>query len=193
MKRIIFLVLAVGLGLGCARVKVGGSKEPIKIDISMRLDIYQHVTKDIDDIESIVSGAGVKAGANNGHSLMRFFVGVASAEEGLSPEVEAAALRRKDRKSELSSWQGKGVIGANQSGIVEIRAKQDGTLALEGLIKAENGDRMIIYQAVAKKNGTSVEEVQKLYAKRLQSDAPTGTPIEVLNAATGDYEWQIKK
>jgi uncharacterized protein YdbL (DUF1318 family) len=45
-------------------------------------------------------------------------------------------------------------------------------------VNAENSDRMTIYQSVAKKNGSSVEEVQSLYAKRLQADAPAGTPIE---------------
>ena len=51
---------------------------------------------------------------------------------------------------------------------------------------------MIIYQAVANKNNTSVEEVQKMYSKRLQNDAPSGTPIEVLNESTGAYEWRVK-
>jgi uncharacterized protein YdbL (DUF1318 family) len=51
---------------------------------------------------------------------------------------------------------------------------------------------MVIYREVARKNGASVEEVQKLYAKRLQSDAPAGTPIEVLDAATGRYQWKVK-
>ena len=43
---------------GCASVQVNAPKEPIKMDISMRLDVYQHVVKDIDDIESIVAGGG---------------------------------------------------------------------------------------------------------------------------------------
>ncbi len=64
--------------------------------------------------------------------------------------------------------------------------------SVEELIKAENSDRMIIYEAVAKKNGTSVEDVQKLYATRLQNDAPSGTPVEILNSQTSSFEWQVK-
>ncbi|MDD5729736.1 MAG: hypothetical protein PHN57_01210, partial [Candidatus Omnitrophica bacterium] len=53
----IMVAASVILVLGCARVRVEAPKEPIKVDISMRLDIYQHVTKDINDIENIVTGS----------------------------------------------------------------------------------------------------------------------------------------
>ncbi len=56
VKRIIIVLVMVIFALGCARVRVETPKEGIKVDISMRLDIYQHVSKDIDDIESMVSG-----------------------------------------------------------------------------------------------------------------------------------------
>jgi uncharacterized protein YdbL (DUF1318 family) len=190
MKTYIILIAGVILSLGCARVRVEAPKEPIKVDISMRLDIYQHVQKDIDVIESIVSGSKEKPKAGNSSSL-NYFIATAYAQEALAPEVEEAALRRKDRRSELISWEEKGAVGENMSGLVEIRNPAGATDALGQLVKSENEDRMIIYQAVAEKNGTSVEEVQKLYAKRLQEDAPSGTPIEAVNAS-GDYEWKIK-
>lgn len=190
MKTYIILIAGVILSLSCARIRVEVPKEPIKVDISMRLDIYQHVQKDIDAIENIVSGSKEKPKAGNSSSL-NYFVVTAYAQEGLAPEVEEAALRRKDRRSELISWEEKGVVGENRSGLVEIRNSGSATAALEQLVNLENEDRMIIYQAVAEKNGTSVEEVQKLYAKRLQEDAPSGTPIESVNAS-GKYEWEIK-
>src|SRR3989338_2999357 len=102
-KEILFLLAGLILIFGCARVRVEVPKEPVKIDISMRLDIYQHVQKDIDDIESIVSGSKEKHKPKDNHSLRNFFIGSAYAQEGLSPEVEEAALRRKDRREELSS------------------------------------------------------------------------------------------
>ena len=94
----IFLILFLGLaaGLGCARVRVEAPKEPIKVDISMRLDIYQHVEKDIDAIENIVSGPpGEQKAADKGkQSFLSYFLETAFAEGSLSPEVEKAALRR---------------------------------------------------------------------------------------------------
>jgi uncharacterized protein YdbL (DUF1318 family) len=87
----------------------------------------------------------------------------------------------------------KGVAGENSLGLVVIRASDAADAALKELVSAENSDRMVIYQAVSQKNNASIEEVQKLYAKRLQDDASIGTPIEALNQASGAYEWSIKK
>lgn len=190
MKIILFFLPSLVFMSGCARVRVEAPKEPIKVDISMRLDIYQHVQNDIDQIEGIVSGTTEKPQPKNNQSWLDYFISSAYAQEGLGPQVEQAALRRKDRRTSLASWQEKGVIGENKSGLLELKGSP--SLEAENLIKEENNDRMTIYEAVANKNGTSVEEVQKLYAKRLQQDAPAGTPIEVYNGATGKYEWKIK-
>ncbi|MDD5730569.1 MAG: DUF1318 domain-containing protein, partial [Candidatus Omnitrophica bacterium] len=126
-----------------------------------------------------------------GQSLLNCFVTNAYAQEDLSPEVKNAALNRKNRRSELASWESKGVIGENSLGLVEIRSSDKGGSEAAALVQAENNDRMVIYQAVAKKNGTSVDEVQKLYAKRLQADAPAGTPIEAANGS-GNSGWKTK-
>lgn len=190
MKTFFIVTLCVVFGMGCARVRVEGPKEPIKVDISMRLDIYQHVAKDIDDIESIVSGSESKPAEKTPQGRLGLFIGTAFAQESeLGPEVQQAALSRRDRRSQLVSWQEKGVLGENKSGLLELKGPADSSVQV--LADAENKDRMVIYEAVAKKNGTSVEEVQKLYAKRLQSDAPSGTPIEAANES-GSYEWRNK-
>ena len=193
MRTIFLLTLAVILNLGCARVRVEAPKEPIKVDIAMRLDIYQHVQKDIDAIEDIVSGAQNESKPAEKQSLLEYCVNFAYAQEGLSPEVEEAALRRKDRYAQINSWQEKGIVGENKLGLLEVRDKKAvDTQLLEELIKAENNDRVVIYQSLAKKNNTSLEEIQKIYAERLQRDVPTGTPIEVFDASRGIYAWKVK-
>ncbi len=193
MKRqLVLTVVIFVVMLGCARVRVEAPREPIKVDISMRLDIYQHVAQDINDIENMVSGgASQKGKKTNGQSSLNFGIEVAYAQESLPPEVEKAAISRRDRRAVLSAWEEKGVIGENRSGLVEIRVIAKADAAVSALVNDENSDRAVIYQALAKKNNTSVEEVQKIYAKRLQSDAPAGTPLEVLNAA-GQFEWGMK-
>jgi len=187
MKTFALFLISVLVSLGCARVRVEAPKEPIKVDISMRLDVYQHVEKDIDAIEDIVSGNKPKPQSKFQNNLFGLIVTEAYAAD-LSPEVEQAALRRRDRKAQLAGWQARGVVGENNTGLAEVRdaLKADGSVA--PLVSAENSDRMAIYQAVAAKNGTSVEEVQKLYAQRLQEDALAGTPIQ-----GGDGSWGIKQ
>ncbi len=190
MKRvIIFISMIFVVALGCAKVQVAGSKEPIKLDISMRLDVYQHVAKDIDAIENIVSG-GQNKKADKTSYLMNYLVKEAYAQEALSPEVEQAALRRKDRLAEINQYLSSSVIGENKIGLLEIKQKDKSGTVLQ-LVEKENADRELIYKAISQKNSTPIEEVQKLYAKKLQENAPGGSLIEIIDA-NGNYTWKKK-
>jgi uncharacterized protein YdbL (DUF1318 family) len=192
MKTILSAIFCMVFALsGCAKVRIEAPKEPIKVDISMRLDVYQHVVKDIDDIENIVSGNQAEAKPKGNQSLLRYAIEEAFAED-LSPDIERAALRRKDRRAELVSQETRGVIGENKSGLVEIRDAASADANANKLVQDENNDRMTIYQGLAKKNGTSVESIKELYAKKLQETASAGTPLEVLDGATGKYEWKVR-
>ena len=158
-NKTLWAFIGVAILTGCASVQVKAPKEPIKMDISMRLDVYQHVAKDIDDIESIVSG-GKSAGPGN------LLVGTAHAEEaGLAPEATQAAYRRRDRKNALESAISKGMLAEGSEALISVNGSADA--AARQLAQEENADRMIIYGAIANKNGSSVAEVQKIYAKRL--------------------------
>jgi uncharacterized protein YdbL (DUF1318 family) len=192
MRLFFLLITALIFVLGCARVRVEAPKEPIKVDISMRLDIYQHVEKDINDIESIVSGSKSPASKSDKNSGRMLFSGIAYAQEGLSTEVESAALKRKGRLASLSSLEEKGIVGEGKDGLVVLRSPDKADSAAKMIISEENTDRMIIYKALAQKNSTSLAEVQKLYAKKLQGNAPAGTPIEVLEESTGKNVWKTK-
>lgn len=175
VKFVWVLAGASALGFGCARVEVQAPKEPIKMDISMRLDVYQHVVKDIDEIENIVAGNPAQ------HALASFLVQTAYAAD-LDPAVEAAALRRRDRKAQVEAWLSQGAVGEDNRGLLAVRGTADAQA-----VAAENADRSLIYEALAKKNGTSVPEIQKVYAERLRNDAPSGAPVQ-----TPDGAWTVK-
>ena len=168
MKKIFIVSIALVAFFGCARVRVEAPKDPIKLDISMRLDIYQHVAKDIDAIEDIVSGKEKTAPVGKQGSMLDIFVKNVYAEDSLGPEVEKAAYGRRDRRPQLLSLEEKGMVAENNVGLVEIRGDADSSV--RALIDIENSDRMVIYKAIAAKNGISVEEVQKIYAKKIQEN-----------------------
>lgn len=146
---------------GCASVQVQAPKDPIKMDISMRLDVYQHVVKDINDIESIVSGGAVKSVA----WLSELVVTTAYAEDGLPQAAMDAAYRRRDRKTQLDAYLSQGALSEGSDAYVAVRG---GDAAARALAEAENADRRVIYEAIAAKNGSSVADVQRVYAERLQ-------------------------
>lgn len=166
MKRYWIVLIALAAFFGCARVRVEAPKEAIKLDISMRLDIYQHVAKDIDAIEGIVSGNEPKPAPGKKGSMLDIFVKDAYAQDSFGPEVEQAAYSRRDRRPQLISLEENGIVGENNLGMVEIKGNADSSV--KALVDAENADRMVIYKAIAAKNGISVEEVQQIYAKKIQ-------------------------
>lgn len=180
VRKIVVILAMLIIAIGCARVQVVAPKDPIKVDIAMRLDVYQHVEKDINAIESIVTG---KKPVGMLQSVLNHFVGTAYADDGFSAEAEEAAMRRRARYQDLVSAESRGDIGETNKGFVVSRSNA----SVNNLVSAENSDRMIIYRSISNKNGAPLGEVQKLYAMKLQSSAPSGTPIE---QASG--EWLTK-
>ncbi len=134
----------------------------------MRLDIYQHVAKDIDAIEDIVSGGSAKPLSGEKGSMLDIWVTEAYAQDSFGPEVESAAYSRRDRKAQLDELEASGAVAENQMGMVDIKGSADSSV--KALVDAENADRMVIYKAIAAKNRVSVEEVQQIYAKKIQEN-----------------------
>lgn len=181
--------LALFFLLGCARVNLT-AKEPIKLDVTMRLDIYQHVAQDADEIENMISApAAEKRAASDKTSWLMFGVQeVYAQEDGSYPaDVQAAIDARKDRRQILLAWESKGVIGENAAGFAEVRDPAAADSSVFSYVSAENADRQIIYEYVARKNGTESSETGKVFAKRIQVDVPGGTPIQ-----SSDGNWIIK-
>ncbi len=179
MRMLYSFLISAALMLGCAHVQVEAPKDPIKLDISMRLDVYQHVVKDIDDIENIVSGEN----ASVAKKLSDIVVPPAHADD-ISPEVREAALRRKNRLAQISALESQGILGEDRQAYLAVR--KPGAEA-QALADQENADRRVIYQGISRQNGTTEADVQKLYAQRLQANAPAGTPVE--NAGG---QWSVK-
>jgi uncharacterized protein YdbL (DUF1318 family) len=174
MNKKIFAVICVTfLSIGCASVEVKAPKDPIKVDISMRLDVYQHVEKDIDSIENSISGSDKVTGKQ---SWLPSLVKDACAEEGFGPEVDSASNGRKSRRGSVMELLSSGVAGEGADGMLEVVGIA--SAQARDMVNVENADRMVIYKAIARKNGTSIKEVSRLYSKRLQKDAPNGAMIQ---------------
>jgi|GEM_PF-1434912 len=113
----------------------------------------------------------------------------AKGENGDYPEeVRDAIERRSARRSELLSWEKKGVIGENMHGQVEIvkrgASKKNNLVAL---VEQENKDRSVIYAYVAKKDKVPVNETVRFFTRKIQTEAPAKTPIQCFNG-----EWTVK-
>lgn len=82
--------------------------------------------------------------------------------------------RMKERKPIINALLAKGIVGENNKGYLEFR----GAPQQQDIVSAENSDRTAVYQAIAKKNGTTVENVGKLRAEHTAQRAHPGTWLQ---------------
>jgi uncharacterized protein YdbL (DUF1318 family) len=181
---LIFFVLSV---FGCARVNLQTSK-PIKLDISMRVDVYQHVVKDVESIQDQIYGKDEKK------MNALFFLESVYAQDA-SSQLNSAIEGRKARKDKISGYFNKGYIGENNDAYLEIVAKDlpsEAKNEIETELKNENNDRDIIYQETAKKNGVNVSEVRRIFFDDDYKRASAGYWFEVYNKEQGRNVWVRK-
>ena len=105
----------------------------------------------------------------------------------MTPQIDQALKNRQARYSQLQSLKKEGVIGENNKGYVtDLKS----SASASAMTAAENGDRRIIYEALAEQNAlgsTGLLEVQKAFAEVQQEKAAAG---DMVQSPSGD--WQQK-
>ena len=183
MKKIGIIFLAFFV-ISCARVNVE-TKKPIKVDINMRVDVYQHVVKDVEDINDQIYGNSEK----DFNSLFGFEEAYAA---DLSVGASEAISRRKDRVNIIEGYFRDGYIGENKDALLETRGdlSAEEVIAVEEIVSKENEDRKIIYKTIAEKNGTDISSVRKASFESDYKRAPSGYWFQVSGGS--GYIWKKK-
>ncbi len=115
---------------------------------------------------------------NRKHILIQIlfvFVGlgiVATAAWGGAKEIKARMAERLPALMELKE---KGIIGENNLGFLAFRSSQQDKAED---VAAENKDRKMVYNAIAKKTGTSAEIVGQRRARQIAQIAGSGEWIQ---------------
>jgi uncharacterized protein YdbL (DUF1318 family) len=175
------VVLLVMIIFGCAKVSVQ-TPEPIKVDINMRVDVYQHVVKDVESINDQIYGP------QNKELNSLFGLGTAYAQD-LSAQASEAIARRRSRVSKIEEYFSKGYIGENRKALLEIvgDVPADIKSQVKDVINQENKDRDILYQEIANKNNTDISGIREVSFKEDYERAPSGYWFQ-----TGSGKWAKK-
>lgn len=202
---VVFVILQVIGYFGCTKHTVKLEQdEPFRVDVNMRIDVYQHINDHANTIEDIINSSSEPQSRRVLQTIFALFAEVTpsvyaqsdSIMSQLSPMAKTAIENRKVRRNAIVEWQSRGVLGENAVGMVESVNKdglsENERTTVSALESAENHDRSIIFNELAKIEGTSAEQVGKVYSVSLQKNAPVGTPIKVYNAQSNGYSW-IKK
>jgi len=154
MKTIYFGVTALLVFFGCAKLSVETVK-PIRVDINMRIDVYQHAVQEAASIEDQIYGS-----ANKQMNAL-FFMDQAYAADNSDPLGQAIAGRQA-RKDTIDSYFKQGWVGEDKNADLQIIAKSM-SADVEAAVRAENADRVVIYEATAEKNGVDISQMRKIF------------------------------
>ena len=85
--------------------------------------------------------------------------------------LQSVKANMLERKSTIDSLKNKGLVGEGNDGYLHVR-KASGDA--KKVVSSENADRGVVYKAIAKKEGTTIEKVGKRRALQLAGIAASG-------------------
>ncbi|MCE9611919.1 MAG: YdbL family protein [Chthoniobacter sp.] len=150
---------------GCNSIPIDvGTKEPVKVDIAMKVDVYQHADPN-----------GPKKPAV------------------LAPVTDVAKSRR-NRMGEIQILKNSRLVGENHAGYLEVRTQPPGEYGdyVKTTVDAENSDRGRLIEKLAKEKNIPVSQAERQQAELFQKGAFTGEWIEEPDA-NGKFAWMQKE
>jgi uncharacterized protein YdbL (DUF1318 family) len=139
--------------------------DPLKVDLNMRVDVYQHPDA---TVQKRVAGTQPAA-------------------------TEDAQTRLRNRMGEVQVLKNNRIVGESRNGLLETRNKPPGEFGeyVQRLVDAENKDRMAMMQDIGQKKNLAAEEVQRQQAELARNKAFSGEWVEVPQS-DGTFVWKQK-
>ena len=109
--------------------------DPLKVDLNMRVDVYQHADATVQKRVAGTQPAG----------------------------TEDAQTRLRNRMGEVQVLKNNRLVGESRKGLLEIRNQSPGEFGeyVQRTVEAENKDRAAMMQEIAQKKNLALEEVQR--------------------------------
>jgi uncharacterized protein YdbL (DUF1318 family) len=139
--------------------------DPLKVDLNMRVDVYQRSDSTVQKRTANASTA----------------------------ETEDVHMRLRNRMGEVQALKNNRIVGESRQGLLEIRNRPPGEFGeyVQRLVDAENKDRAAMMQDIAKTKNLASEEVQRQQAELARNKAFNGEWIEVPQS-DGTFVWKQK-
>jgi uncharacterized protein YdbL (DUF1318 family) len=151
---------------------------PVTVNISFPQEKLEGAARQIEDLPAGTAAAPPPPAPAPGGGRT---VDVAPRIAIRTPEVVKASASRRERRPVLREWKAKGCIGENNRGLAELRPGEGCTPEVASLIRAENADRQVIYDAFIKENkipASDTPRVQSAFAKARQERARPGDWVQ---------------
>ncbi|MGK0185030.1 MAG: antitoxin (DNA-binding transcriptional repressor) of toxin-antitoxin stability system [Verrucomicrobiales bacterium] len=175
------LAMAAALFVSCSSLPDVNltTDEPLKVDISVRLDVYQHEGKEGESSATAATDTGEEA----------------TISDDAKVSADLVAKRKRDRMEEIQVLKNNRLVGENHRGLLTIRK-----LPLEKYgdyvkktVEDENYDRNYLMRVEAKERGTLLHTVQETTWKENIARSYEGEWIEAPGDQDGTFAWEQKK
>lgn len=135
--------------------------EPIKVDVTMRLDVYQYKGDE------------------------------PTAADAATLSHEEAVERQRNRMAEIQKLKDNRLVGEDHRGLLHLREKPAGDWGeyVERTVNAENEDRTLMMRREAKDSNRALHEVQDEQWKLRTDKAYEGEWIELPEANGNGFRW----
>jgi hypothetical protein len=166
------LLVLPALLAGCKAPSINlATNEPIKVDIAMRLDVYQHAPAD---------GTPPPAG---------------SPTPAPAGRTGNSAEREKNREADIQVFKNSRLVGEAHTGLLVVLTEPAGDYGdyVRRTVAAENADRMAQMKALAKKQKRPLPEVQTEQAALWANRSFKGEWIETSKPGTTTFQWVQKQ
>ena len=167
LRHPLILVLTCAMLGGCKAPTVNlATSDPIKVDINMRLDVYQY------------SSPTTKK----------------STTPQPTPTPQNPETRRRNRMADIQLFKNERLVGERHDGLLVILKKPEGEYGdyVRVTIEEENADRMQLMKSLADGEKTSLPEVQTKQAELWRNRSFKGEWIET-QASDGSWQWVQKQ
>lgn len=135
--------------------------EPIKVDVTMRLDVYQYKGDE------------------------------PTAPDAAQTSYEEAIERQRNRMAEIQKLKDNRFVGEDHRGLLHLREKPAGDWGtyVERTVNAENEDRMLLMRREAKESNRALHEVQQEQWRLRTDKAYQGEWIEIPGEKSNTFQW----
>jgi uncharacterized protein len=100
-------------------------------------------------------------------------------------DLNAVRARMAQRLPQLDALKSSGAVGEDNRGYVAVRATRDNA---GEIVSAENADRRVVYEGIAKQTGSSADAVGKARARQIAAQSAAGVWLQA-----EDGSWYQKK
>ena len=166
---LVSLILILLAGCSLPTVNLGTKEplkvDPVKVDLNMRVDVYQHADTAVQKR-------------------------VAASQPAVTEDVQT---RLRNRMGEVQVLKNNRLVGESRKGLLEIRNQPPGEFGdyVQRIVEAENKDRLAMIEEIAQKQHLRREEVERQQAELARNKAFNGEWIEV-QQPDGTFAWKQK-